>query len=274
MEVKYEINKLIWDDFGRPSGVLLLDKPANISAHDLVDIVRKKLKTTKVGHAGALDTVSTGLMLILVGKATRLSESYMGMDKTYKAQLILGVSTETQDIEGAVTKSLPTGGLDEEKVKETIKSFKGGYNQFVSPFSSVKVAGRKLRKVLRDKRYSYKIINDADRSHRYIELFNKESGSLVERLEVPQRFLNLDSVVIDNISKVKSDTLPYPSDKVAEGIYTVVGFTIKCSKGTYIRQLAEDIGYKLNLPASLLGLRRTAIDKFDESMVVDLESIN
>lgn len=263
MDVKYQINKLEYDSFGRPSGILLLDKKADMTAHDLVNIVRKKLDIRKVGHAGALDNFSTGLMLILVGKATKLSEKLMGMEKIYNATMILGVATETQDTESNVTKTENPMNLTEEEIKTAVLSFLGGYEQNVSPFSSVKVAGRKLRKVLRNKGFTYKITGDA--TGRFIELYTAGTETLQERIQIPKRFIEIKAITVNSCTKIKGKDLPY-KDPV-EGEFWAVDFNVHCSKGTYIRQLAEDIGAKLHMPASLIALRRIKIGDFDESML-------
>ena len=263
MDVKYEINKVEYDSFGRPSGIVLLDKTNDMSAHDLVNIVRKKFNIKKVGHAGALDTFSTGLMLILIGKATKLSDKLMGMEKVYNATMILGVATETQDIEGKVTQVESNLELDSKTITFTLMSFMGGYEQYVSPFSSVKVAGKKLRKVLRNKSYTYKITETS--AGKFIELYDALTNKLVERLGIPKRFIEIKDLKVNSTELVDGKTLPY-IDKV-DGEFWKINFDLLCSKGTYVRQFAEDVGAKLNVPASLIALRRTRIGQYDESML-------
>ena len=263
MDVKYQINKIEYDSFGRPSGIILLDKKDDMSAHDLVNIVRKRLNFRKIGHAGALDTFSTGLMLILVGKATKLSQELMGMPKVYNATMILGVATETQDTEGKVTKVNDELDLNKEQIIFAIQSFIGGYEQYVSPFSSVKVGGKKLRKLLRNKSFTYKIVEATE--GRFIELYDSISNELKERIAIPKRFIEIKEIRINSIDETDGKTLPY-IDKV-DGKFWKVNFDINCSKGTYIRQFAEDIGSKLNIPASLIALRRTKIGDYDETML-------
>lgn len=263
MEVKYQLNTITYDSFGRPSGVLLLDKKENVSAHDLVNMVRKKLDFKKVGHAGALDTFSTGLMLILVGKATKLSDQFMGLEKEYNATLIVGVATETQDTEGKPIAIEDSSYITPEEITEAINAFIGGYEQYVSPFSSVKVAGKKLRKVLRNKSFKYEIVET--HKSKFIELYEANTGVLKERLEIPKRFIDIKKITIKTCEPIDGSQLPY-SEKIT-GTFWKVNFDVRCSKGTYIRQLAEDIGIRLESPASLIALRRTRIGEYDESMV-------
>ena len=272
MEVKNSINNLDFDQFGRPSGILIVDKPAGMSSHDIVNEVRYALKIRKVGHAGALDTFSTGVMLILVGKATKLSDSFMGMEKSYTAKMLLGVATETQDIEGKVVKCKPDLEIDEKLIKLTINSFDGGYSQGVSPFSSVKVAGKKLRKVLRDKTYTYKIVKD-NKNERFIELYGKDNNVLKERILIPKRDVKIKDIEIKSIETVESADLHF-AEPIIKGEYIVVTFSLSCSKGTYVRQLAEDIGEKLGAPACLIALRRTRIGEFTEELAFKTDQIS
>jgi len=276
LEVKYELNKLIIDEFGRPSGILLLDKATGKTAHDVVYDVRRKLKFGKVGHAGALDTFSTGLMIILVGKATQLSDKLMGMEKVYKAEMVLGIATKTQDTEGEISNVDFIKKPDEDEIKKAIFSFNGGYEQFVSPFSSVKVSGRKLRKVLRDKRYSYKLTS-TNKDERFIELYSRDSGEIIQKISIPKRFVEIKDINIESIKTAPVEKLPYSKESIkkipTKKFVLIVKFIVRCSKGTYIRQLAEDIGDKLGVPASLINLRRTQIGEYDEKMILDLEKL-
>jgi len=275
MEVKYQLNKLEFDKFGRPSGVLLLNKESGISAHDLVYKVRRVLHFEKVGHAGALDTVSSGLMIILVGKATKFSNQLMGMDKEYVAEVALGISTETQDIEGKVVQCQTNLGLDEDKIAEVCKSFYGDYEQYVSIFSSVKVNGRKLRKVLRDKRYTYKVVIE-DNQNKYIELYKAETDELLHRILVPRRVVRIKEIEVTEMRDTKIADLPFRDlETLAEHDRNVkiVKIRVQCSKGTYIRQLAEDIGIKLNCPASLVSLERTMINNMKKTDCQSLEDL-
>jgi tRNA pseudouridine55 synthase len=276
MEVKYQLNKLEYDEFGRPSGVLLLDKKPGITAHDLVYAVRRKLSFQKVGHAGALDVFSSGLMIILVGKATKMSDKLMGMDKEYEAKMVLGISTETQDTEGKIVDINPNSIITENEIESAIKSFLGGYDQYVSIFSSVKVDGKKLRKVLRDKRYTYSVrFNEA--GEKIIEIFKDNGEKLVDEIKIPRRKIDLTKLDVLKIEEVLAEKLPYidiSERSKKQDKFFVVDFLVHCSKGTYIRQLAEDIGEKMNMPASLIALRRKTIGSMTEKDVIDLDSIN
>ena len=128
-------------------GVLLIDKPKGITSTRVVEKVRKRLKT-KVGHTGTLDPIATGLLILLVGKATRFSWIFLNMDKTYRVKAILGIETNTYDIEGEVLKEKEVNASCEE-VNETLKRFVGDIEQTPPPFSAKKVKGKRAYSLAR-----------------------------------------------------------------------------------------------------------------------------
>ena len=105
-------------------GILLVDKPSGITSHDIVDRLRRKLKMKKIGHAGTLDPLATGLMIMLIGKATKVSQFLISLDKSYEGEFRLGIETNSQDSDGEVVseKSIPED-LTKEKLAETMKTF-------------------------------------------------------------------------------------------------------------------------------------------------------
>ena len=207
-------------------GVLLIDKPEGMTSHDVVDRVRHKLKMKRIGHAGTLDPNATGLLIILVGKATKLSQYLMGLDKTYEGLISLGVATTTQDAEGEVIEEKPVPELTEEQVKEEMKGFLGDQYQTPPMFSAKKMDGVPLYKLAR-------------------------KGKTVER---EPRFIHIASFKLD-----KWDS---PD----------IEFTLSCSKGTYVRTVANDLGQKLGCGAYLKELRRTDIERFRIEDSIELES--
>lgn len=126
-----------------PEGLLLVDKPQGITSHDVVDRVRRALGTRKVGHAGTLDPMATGLMLLGVGRATRLLRYVTGLDKTYEGTGRLGEETDTLDSDGQTTRRSDVN-VTLERVEEVLASFTGDQEQVPPAFSAVKVGGRKL----------------------------------------------------------------------------------------------------------------------------------
>lgn len=131
-------------------GILMVDKPSGITSHDIVDRLRRKLKMKKVGHAGTLDPLATGLMIMLIGKATKVSQFLISLDKAYEGTFKLGVETDSQDSDGEVveTKDLPEN-LSEEIIGDAMKEFLGDQYQTPPMFSAKKINGVPLYKMAR-----------------------------------------------------------------------------------------------------------------------------
>ena len=134
----------------QPAGVLLVDKPSGITSHDVVDRVRRIFRMKKVGHAGTLDPMATGLLIILVGKATKISQYLMSLDKEYEGALHLGQATDSHDADGEVVSEAPIpSDLDEVSLKEFSDTFIGDQYQIPPMFSAKKVDGQPLYKLAR-----------------------------------------------------------------------------------------------------------------------------
>ncbi len=134
----------------QPAGVLLVDKPSGITSHDVVDRVRRIFRMKKVGHAGTLDPMATGLLIILVGKATKISQYLMSLDKEYEGTLHLGQATDSHDADGEVISEAPIpSDLDEVSLKEFSDTFIGDQYQIPPMFSAKKVDGQPLYKLAR-----------------------------------------------------------------------------------------------------------------------------
>lgn len=130
-------------------GVLLIDKPSGLTSHDVVDRVRRKLRMKKVGHAGTLDPNATGLMILLLGKATKLSQYLMGLDKVYEGTGEFGRSTTTQDGDGESVEEHEVPEIDKERLLEVMATFEGDQYQTPPMFSAKKVNGVPLYKLAR-----------------------------------------------------------------------------------------------------------------------------
>lgn len=206
-------------------GILLIDKPQGPTSHDVVDRVRRKLKMKRIGHAGTLDPNATGLLIILVGKATKVSQYLMSLDKEYQGELKLGETTDSYDVEGEITATKDVPELSEDEVKEVLKGFVGDQYQTPPMFSAKKIDGVPLYKLAR-------------------------KGQEVKR---EPRFIRINELAVVEMN------LP------------LVHFYVSCTKGTYIRTLAHDIGQKIGCGAHLTDLRRTSSDKFDVDDAVMLE---
>ena len=131
-------------------GILLVDKPQGITSHDVVDRLRRKLRMKKIGHAGTLDPLATGLLIMLVGKATKVSQFLISLDKAYEGTFLLGVETDSQDADGEVVteKPLPEGLSEEQLIKE-MAGFLGDQYQTPPMFSAKKIDGVPLYKIAR-----------------------------------------------------------------------------------------------------------------------------
>ena len=130
-------------------GVLLVDKPKGMTSHDVVYRLRRKLQMKRIGHAGTLDPMATGLLIMLIGKATRISQYLISIDKIYEGEVTLGVTTNSQDAEGEVMETQPVPPLTEEQVRETMKTFLGDQYQMPPMFSAIKIGGVPLYKLAR-----------------------------------------------------------------------------------------------------------------------------
>lgn len=208
------------DVFPDPDGILPVDKPAGMPSHVIVTTLRRKFGFAKVGHGGTLDPDATGLLLILLGKGTKISDRVMGGDKTYRGTIRFGVATTTQDRLGDVVSEAPTDGLTQAAVEAAIaRDFVGDLFQKPPMYSAVKIAGQPLYKL-------------AVRG---------------EECEREERFVHIYAFKV---------TAFRPAPEKAEA-----DFEVRCSKGTYVRTLANDLGAALGCGAHLCALRRTASGK-------------
>lgn len=132
------------------NGILLINKPSGITSHDLVDRVRRMLNQKRVGHAGILDPLATGLMVILLGKGTLFSQQLTGSNKRYLAELLFGKATETFDSEGPVTSEKNPGNVSREDFTGFLRGFIGKINQLIPRYSAVKIQGKRMYKAARD----------------------------------------------------------------------------------------------------------------------------
>ena len=209
-------------------GILLIDKPTDHTSHDVVARLRGKLKMRRIGHAGTLDPMATGLLIILVGKATRVSQYLVSLDKEYEGTVELGKVTDTQDAEGEMMETRPVPPFTEAEVKAVITGFLGDQYQMPPMYSAVKIDGVPLYKSAR-------------------------KGEEVER---EPRFIRVMSWEITRFALPRFD------------------FRLRCTKGTYMRTLAHDLGQKLGCGAHLAALRRTATEKFHVSQALTLDQVN
>ncbi|HEY6330219.1 MAG TPA: tRNA pseudouridine(55) synthase TruB [Blastocatellia bacterium] len=222
---------------------LIIDKPSGITSHDVVARVRRFAGTRRVGHAGTLDPFATGVLIVCVGRTTRLVQFLVGLDKEYVATIRLGFSTDTQDLTGKQISSLtPSNELDKGAIDKMLKEFVGPQKQIPPMYSAKKVAGQRLYRAARAGL-------EVDRSPADIEVYSISS-------DVPGGDIGLT--------------------ENADGTVDFV-VRIQCSSGTYVRTLANDIGVRLGVGAHLAALRRTAVGGFRieaAAELADLEAKN
>lgn len=215
------------------SGVVLVDKPGGWTSHDVVGRIRRLAGTRKVGHAGTLDPMATGLLVVGVNKATRLLTSITGTDKVYEATIRLGVSTVTDDAEGEVLQTHLANAVTEERVAEQVAALTGDIEQVPSAVSAVKVAGRRA----------------------YDRVRAGEDVQLDARPVTVHAFDVLELRRLDDGRVVDLDV------------------RVHCSSGTYIRALARDLGEALEVGGHLTRLRRTRVGPFDVADAHSLEAL-
>ncbi len=208
-------------------GVLLFDKPLELSSNDALQKVRRLFQAEKAGHTGTLDPLATGLLPICFGEATKFSNALLDADKTYRALLRLGQTTTTGDAEGEITAEHPVE-VQQSDVDSVLAKFRGEIQQLPPMHSALKHQGKPLYEYIR-------------------------KGETIER---ELRNVVIHELTLNSFSGNQSEKL------VARHLMDI---TVRCSKGTYIRTLAEDIGAALGCGAHLIGLRRTAIAHFDLS---------
>lgn len=211
--------------------LLLIDKPLEWTSFQVVNKIRWALKRKfnikklKVGHAGTLDPLATGLLIICTGKMTKKISEFQGLDKTYIGTITLGATTPSFDLETQINKRFPLKHLNKEKIIEAKKNFIGTINQYPPIFSAIKKKGKRLY----------------------------EFARIGKEIEIQSR-----KVVIYNLefSKINLPDL---------------NFKLKCSKGTYIRSLANDFGKSIDSGGYLSSLRRTAVGSFKIKNSIQLQ---
>jgi len=224
-------------DFKNPQtylegSVLFMDKPLTWTSFDLVNKVRKSLRhhlgiqKIKVGHAGTLDPLATGLVIICTGKATKQMLQYQDMEKAYEAQVRLGATTPSFDLETEVDKTYPWEHITPEMLNQVLDTFLGDQEQMPPIFSAKSVDGKRAYVMAR-------------------------KGKTVELK--PHQI---------SIKKIETLSLNLPD----------LSLLVECSKGTYIRSLARDIGGKLDSGGHLTGLRRTRIGPYSVENAISIEN--
>ena len=194
-------------------GLLVVDKPAGLTSHDVVDRLRRRWRVPRLGHGGTLDPMATGVLLLLFGRATKSAEILLGLDKSYDATVTLGVTTDTQDAQGRVLERRPVPTLTREQVDAACAAFRGEIEQLVPAYSAVRFGGRR----------GYELARAGE--------------------AVPEK-RRLVQVAALEVGQVAGDQIT---------------LSVTCSKGTYVRTLAHDLGQALGCGGMLSALRRTRV---------------
>jgi tRNA pseudouridine55 synthase len=214
-------------DFTALDGAILIDKPSGPTSHDVVDAIRRHFRIKKVGHCGTLDPNATGLLIIVLGRGTKLSERLMSDDKVYEGTIKFGEATDSYDADGELVSSLPVPPISLEELNEAGGQFVGDQMQTPPMVSAVKKGGVPLYKLAR------KGI-EVEREARLIHIYNFRFTKYEEPLGQ---------------------------------------FRLACTKGTYVRSIAHELGQKLGCGAHLSTLRRVTSGKFDVSEAVPLDAV-
>ena len=214
-------------EFTALDGAILIDKPAGPTSHDVVDAIRRQFAIKKVGHCGTLDPNATGLLIIVLGRGTKLSEKLMSDDKVYEGAIKFGETTHSYDADGDLLASLPVPPLTLEELNAAATEFVGDLMQTPPMVSAVKKDGVPLYKLAR------KGI-EVPREPRLVHIYNFRFSAYQEPLAY---------------------------------------FRIACTKGTYVRSIAHDLGQKLGCGGHLATLRRVISGKFDVANAIPLAEV-
>ena len=217
-----------------PDGLLVVDKPAGWTSHDVVGRARRLCATRKVGHAGTLDPMATGVLVVGIERATKILGLLTATDKSYAATVRLGQATATDDAEGDVLQSVSASGLTDGQIGDAVAALRGEIAQVPSAVSAVKVGGERLYKKAR-------------------------RGETAETVEIAARRVLVTEFATGAVR-------PAPGGAVD------VDFRVGCSKGTYVRSLARDLGRALGVGGHLVALRREAIGPFLAREAWDLDA--
>ncbi|MFC5179055.1 tRNA pseudouridine(55) synthase TruB [Nocardioides taihuensis] len=216
------------------SGLVVVDKPGGLTSHDVVARVRRLAGTRKVGHAGTLDPMATGVLVVGVERATRLLGHLLLTEKAYDATVRLGVATTTDDAEGEVTAAAGAAGVDGAAVREVLAGFVGEIDQVPTAVSAIKVDGRRAYERVR-------------------------AG---EEVDLPSRRVTVHELTVHDVRRAGE-----------HGELLDVDLSLRCSSGTYVRAIARDAGAALGVGGHLTALRRTAVGPFTLGQARTLEEL-
>ena len=214
-------------EFSPFDGAILIDKPAGPTSHDVVDVIRRRFGIKKVGHCGTLDPNATGLLILVLGRGTKLSEKLMGDDKVYEGTIKFGEATNSYDADGEILETKPVPPLTLDQLNEAAATFIGDQMQTPPMVSAIKVKGVPLYKLARK---GIEVVREPRLIHIYTCRFSNYEPPLGQ-------------------------------------------FKVACTKGTYVRGIAHELGQKLGCGAHLATLRRVTSGKFDVADATSLDDV-
>lgn len=209
-------------------GILVIDKPTGITSHDVVDEVRRRLRMRRVGHAGTLDPMATGVLIVLVGKATKTASRYLDEEKEYLAGIRLGIATDTGDRDGKIMEQKAVPPFTPQEIHQVLCRFKGEIWQSPPPYSAIHYKGRRLYEWAREGK----------------------------RFEGPPRRIFIKQI------------------ELVDYQHPTLRIHMICSKGTYVRRLAEQLGEGLGVPAHLEELRRLRVGVLSIDRAIALDQVS
>lgn len=230
-----------------PLGILLIDKTSGITSFDVIRKLRKATGIRKIGHAGTLDPLATGLLIIGAGRATKLLNTFLKMPKTYRVDILLGKRTTTGDLEGEVIEEMPVERPDPDAIRREVEKLKGTHRLPVPIFSAVKIAGIPLYKRAR-------------------------KGDTTITPPVKEMIITEISLISHGSEKEEPAKSNDPSDHGTDLPRYRVTADMNVSSGTYVRSIAEELGRRLGFPATVSALRRTSIGPFHIEDALPIES--
>lgn len=270
-----------WPDLPRaqhpaPSGVLVIDKPAGMTSHDVVAALRRLCGTRKVGHAGTLDPMATGVLVVGIGAGTRLLTYLSGSDKDYRATFTLGIGSDTEDCTGTVT-SAPGFSGTTAQLDAALSSLQGDISQVPSAYSAKKIAGQRAYDLVRA---GQQVVLEAVPIH----IARLERSGELRWRQVPVGGVALGgSALTDGTAALGGSALadgaaqfdgaePVEAQEAAVPVADVdVG--VSCSSGTYVRAIARDTGIALGSAALMSALRRTRVGGFRQEEAVSIAEL-
>jgi len=219
--------------------ILVINKPKGLTSHDVVNVVRKISKERRVGNAGTLDPLASGVLIVLVGRAaTKRQAEFMNADKEYTAEITFGKVSKTYDAEGPLTVTASAEKLEKlspKIIKDACQNFIGKFKQKPPAFSAIKVKG--------------------------VALYKKARRGNLNEAEIPIKEVEINSITLLKYQTTDKESFPK------------IWLKIKCQKGVYIRSLAQDLGEKLGVGAYLSELVRTRVGQYVVEQALDLQSL-